>query len=180
LLALETVDAAELMMEITKTLAQVSSLFPDATLAIFQDVVDILVAWHIDPSQAGHVVDFIAAALVDLRPYWLKDMPFTLTLLCQFLEDMDSYLGDASNRRREAERVQKVAALLGVFNTVVRSVACVGDTSYQPLRLILSGEHEAQLLQALYRLLAYAARLAPTRLNELIYTPSNKTSCHLE
>jgi len=44
---------------------------------------------------------------------------------------------------------------------VVRSVACGGDTSYQPLRLILSAEHEAQLFQALYRLLAYAARLAP-------------------
>ncbi len=159
------------MIEITRTLSQVSNLFPDATLVIFQDVVDILVAWHIDPSQSPSTLDFIASTLVDFRPYWLKDMHFTLTLLYQFLEDMDSYLNDTSSRRKEGERVEKIAALLRVFNTVVKSVSCVGDTSYQPLRLIINPEHEVKLIQALHRLLGYAGKLVNSRLNELIYTP---------
>lgn len=168
--ALEAVDTPDLMIEITKTLMQVSSLFPDATLAIFQDVVDILIAWHIDCSQTSSVIEFISETLVELRPYWLKDMHFTLTLVYQFLEDMESYISD-TNRRKEIERTEKISALLKVFNTVIKSISCVGDTSYQPLRVILSVEHEEQLIGALVRVLGYASRVSESRLNELIYGP---------
>lgn len=168
--ALEAVDTPDLMIEITKTLTQVSNLFPDATLAIFQDVVDILIAWHIDCSQTSSVIEFISEILVELRPYWLKDMHFTLTLVYQFLEDMESYLLD-TNRRKEIERTEKISALLKVFNTVIRSISCIGDTSYQPLRVILSVEHEEQLIAALVRVLGYASRVSESKLNELIYGP---------
>ncbi len=168
--ALEAVDTPDLMIEITKTLTQVSNLFPDATLAIFQDVVDILVAWHIDCSQSGSVVEFLSETLVELRPYWLKDMHFTLTLLCQFLEDMESYATD-TNRRKEIERVEKISALLKVFNTVIRSISCIGDTSYQPLRVILSAEHEERLIGALVRVVGCVEKISESKLNELLYEP---------
>ena len=128
IIVLETVDTHDLMIEIIKTLTQLSNLFPDAFLAIFQDVVDILIAWHIDSTQANSVIEFISSILVELRPYWLKDMSFTLTLLYQFLEDMESYIND-TNRRKEIEKIEKISALLRVFNTVIKSISCIGDTS---------------------------------------------------
>ena len=57
-----------------------------------KDIVDILIAWHIDCSQTDEVIDFISNTLVEFRPYWLKEMNFTITLLYQFLEDMESYI----------------------------------------------------------------------------------------
>ena len=113
---LETVETPDLMIQITKTIIQVSTLFPDATLAIFQDIVDILIAWHIDCTQPDEIVEFTSSTLIELRPYWLKDMSFTITLLYQFLEDMESYIGD-TNKRKEIEKIEKISALLKVFNT---------------------------------------------------------------
>ena len=94
---LEIVDTPDIMMKITKTIIQISNLFPDATLAIFQDIVDILIAWHIDCSQSDQVIDFISNILVEFRPYWLKEMHFTITLLYQFLEDLESYTSQQTN-----------------------------------------------------------------------------------
>lgn len=167
---LETVDTPDLMIEITKTLTQVSNLFPDATLAIFQDVVDILIAWHIDPSQDNSVIEFISSILVELRPYWLKDMNFTIILLYQFLEDMESYLNE-TNRRKELEKIEKISALLKVFNTVIKSISCIGDTSYQPLKVILTADHEKQLIAALKKIIGYIVKISDAKLNELIYGP---------
>ena len=72
---------------------------------------DILIAWHIDCSQTDEVIDFISNTLVEFRPYWLKEINFTVTLLYQFLEDMESYLNE-SNRRKKLERIEKISALL--------------------------------------------------------------------
>ena len=158
------------MIEITKALTQVSNSFPDATLAIFQDVVDILIAWHIDCTQSNSVIEFTSNALVELRPYWLKDMHFTITLLYQFLEDMESYMSD-TNKRKEIEKIERISALLKVFNTVIKSISCVGDTSYQPLRIILTEEHTNQLIESLQRIVTYICQISDCRLNELIFGP---------
>jgi len=55
-----------------------------------QDFVDILIAWHIDCSQPDEIVEFISNTLVKLRPYWLRDLNFTLMLLMQFVEDIEN------------------------------------------------------------------------------------------
>ncbi len=55
-------------------------------------MVDILVAWHIDKTQTNDVINFTSKVLVDLRGCWLKDIEFTILLLNQFLEDMESYM----------------------------------------------------------------------------------------
>jgi hypothetical protein len=55
-----------------------------------KDVVDILIAWHIDFTQSDQLIEFTSQALVQLRPYWLRDLTFTTNLLYQFIEDMES------------------------------------------------------------------------------------------
>lgn len=109
---LENVDSPNLMVKIAQTILKLSNFNHEATFNIFQvnyknnkyiiinlyfsnfkkDIVDILIAWHIDPSQTDEVIESISELLVQLRPYWLKDFSFTITLLYQFIEDMESYL----------------------------------------------------------------------------------------
>lgn len=57
-----------------------------------KDVVDILIAWHIDSTQPEEVIQFTSNSLVELRSFWLKRLDFTITLLEQFLEDIESYV----------------------------------------------------------------------------------------
>jgi len=53
--------------------------------------VDILVGWHIDATQKEALTSYTSNALVSFRQFWLADIHFSLTLLGQFLEDMEAY-----------------------------------------------------------------------------------------
>lgn len=58
-----------------------------------QDTVDILVGWHIDSSQKDKVIEYTATALTGFQDFWSADLSFSVTLLGQFLEDMEAYVG---------------------------------------------------------------------------------------
>ena len=58
-----------------------------------QDTVDILVGWHIDSSQNDKVIEYTATALTGFQDFWSADLSFSVTLLGQFLEDMEAYVG---------------------------------------------------------------------------------------
>ena len=58
---------------------------------LVQDLADILVGWHIDTTQSSAIQEYIVSVFQMLHPYWLADLPFTLNLMTQFLEDMDCY-----------------------------------------------------------------------------------------
>ena len=60
-------------------------------LSLVQNIVDILVGWHIDIQQDPVLIDYIASALISLHEFWVKDMMFSVDLLKQFLEDMEAY-----------------------------------------------------------------------------------------
>jgi hypothetical protein len=59
--------------------------------SLVQNIVDILVGWHIDIQQDPVLIDYIASALISLHEFWVKDMMFSVDLLKQFLEDMEAY-----------------------------------------------------------------------------------------
>lgn len=61
-------------------------------LVFSQDTVDILVGWFIDPAQPSKVARSASRALQSLRLFWKEDLPFSKTLLSQFLEDLDAYV----------------------------------------------------------------------------------------
>ncbi len=52
---------------------------------------DILVGWHIDATQKEAITQYTSDALVTFQKYWTADMTFSMTLLGQFLEDMEAY-----------------------------------------------------------------------------------------
>jgi len=54
--------------------------------------VDILVGWHIDSTQKDKVLEYTAAALIGFHEFWSADLSFSVTLLSQFLEDMEAYV----------------------------------------------------------------------------------------
>ena len=132
---LENVDRPDLLIATVDAILLVTDVYPETFSNYFRDSVDILVGWHIDFTQPKAIVAYASRSLQRLRDFWIADLPFTLTLLGQFLEDMESYdeelalpgsgnstPGDeASPGPREC--ILRIASLISVFNTVTKSVA---------------------------------------------------------
>ncbi|XP_066926510.1 serine/threonine-protein kinase SMG1-like [Clytia hemisphaerica] len=126
---LENADSPELLLVLLDVLKIIARDYPHIFAEYFRDTVDILVGWHIDTSQNDALTQKTADCLVSFHPYWVSDMRFSLTLLGQFLEDMEAYaeeLDSINHGKVEKEEVAgpftalpKLTALTKVFTTVV-------------------------------------------------------------
>ncbi|KAK0173761.1 hypothetical protein PV328_006909 [Microctonus aethiopoides] len=142
---LENVDRPDLLMATVDAILCVIDLYPETFSDYFRDVVDILVGWHIDFTQTKSVIAYASRSLQRLHTFWIADIQFTLTLLSQFLEDMEGYdqdLASPSTGRNSPgdeptpssrECTLRITALISVFNTVVKSVAEHLDPNLNPI-----------------------------------------------
>lgn len=132
---LENVDRSDLLVATVDAILLIMESYPETFSNHFRDTVDILVGWHIDLTQQKTIVAYASRSLQRLRTFWIADLQFTLTLLGQFLEDMESYdeelslpecgrssPGDeASPTSRES--IRRITSLISVFNTVTKSIS---------------------------------------------------------
>lgn len=126
---LENADASELLLIILDVLIIVARDYPHIFAEYFRDTVDILVGWHIDTAQNEQLTKKTADCLISFHPYWVSDMRFSLTLLGQFLEDMEAYAEELSSITHGSfskedtpspfVSLPKLTALTKVFTTVV-------------------------------------------------------------
>lgn len=133
--ALENVDRPDLLTATVDAILLLTESYPETFSNHFRDTVDILVGWHIDSTQQKTVVSYASRSLQKLRNFWISDLEFSLTLLGQFLEDMESYdeelalpesgtsspEGDVSPSPREC--ILRITSLISVFNTVTKSIS---------------------------------------------------------
>ncbi|XP_054706809.1 serine/threonine-protein kinase SMG1-like [Uloborus diversus] len=89
--ALEIADVPELLIAIVNVIFEIANAYPSVFSKHFSDTVDILIGWHIDSTQQPSVIEFTSNTLIGFQQFWISDINFTLTLLGQFLEDMESY-----------------------------------------------------------------------------------------
>lgn len=132
---LENVDRVDLLVATVDAILLIIDSYPETFTTHFRDTVDILVGWHIDSTQQKSVVVYASRCLQKLRSFWIADLQFTLTLLGQFLEDMESY--DEELNSPESGRISpgddgsptprecilRITSLISVFNTVTKSIA---------------------------------------------------------
>lgn len=151
---LENVDRPDLLRATVDCMLVIIEAYPKTLTKHFRDTVDILVGWHIDSTQQKPIVTYASESLQKLRNFWIEDLDFTLTLLGQFVEDMEGYdeemsmpppsgrsspgddTADCSSPVNVHESASlnltpqdarqcicKLTSLIGVFNTVAKSVA---------------------------------------------------------
>lgn len=131
---LENVERPDLLITTVDAMLLIIDLYPETFTGHFRDTVDILVGWHIDLTQQKPIVAYASRSLRKMRNFWLADLQFTLTLLGQFLEDMESYdeelsLPGSGRSSPDDESVPcirecilKITSLISVFNTVTKSI----------------------------------------------------------
>uniref|UniRef100_A0A8C6WXI8 Serine/threonine-protein kinase SMG1 N-terminal domain-containing protein n=1 Tax=Neogobius melanostomus TaxID=47308 RepID=A0A8C6WXI8_9GOBI len=129
---LENVDTPELLCQSVRCILQVARCYPHVFSTNFRDTVDILVGWHIDHTQKQSLTQQVSSWLQSLEQFWVADLTFSTTLLGQFLEDMEAYAEDLNHVGSvevtdedippPSVSLPKLAALLRVFSSVVRSI----------------------------------------------------------
>ncbi|ESO84130.1 hypothetical protein LOTGIDRAFT_229624 [Lottia gigantea] len=133
---LENADTPDLLRSVVDVILYIAKVHPHVFTLHFRDTVDILVGWHIDSTQKESLISYTSEALVSFRKFWMADVQFSVTLLGQFLEDMEAYsedlvlcMNDQVNGEEELptieECVTKISSLLRVFTTVLN---CLGDS----------------------------------------------------
>nr|XP_018895690.1 PREDICTED: serine/threonine-protein kinase SMG1-like [Bemisia tabaci] len=133
---LEVIDQADLLIPTTEVVLTLLDYYTESSQKYLRDLLDILVGWHIDITQPGRVIWFVSDALQRLARLWIADMGFTLSVMSQFLDDMQCYTEDLASianckenekDSRETlqsaqEAVSKLTLFLKVFNTMVKAL----------------------------------------------------------
>ncbi|XP_029946461.1 serine/threonine-protein kinase SMG1 isoform X1 [Salarias fasciatus] len=175
---LENVDTPELLCQSVKCILQVARCYPHVFSTNFRDTVDILVGWHIDHTQKHTLTQQVSGWLQSLEQFWVADLTFSTTLLGQFLEDMEAYAEDLSHVVSgetldedippPSVSLPKLAALLRVFSTVVRSIG----ERFSPFR----GPPitEAYVTDVLNRVLACVTAAKQVQFSEAVLTAGNE------
>ncbi|XP_055937546.1 serine/threonine-protein kinase SMG1-like isoform X2 [Argiope bruennichi] len=130
---LEVADAPDMLIAIVNVITEIANKYPEVFSKHFSDTVDILIGWHIDATQQQSVIEFTSNTLIGFQHFWISDINFTITLLGQFLEDMESYAeelaqsklnstGNTEKPNSAEENVRKIKSLIRVLITVLKSI----------------------------------------------------------
>jgi len=60
-----------------------------------------------------------------------------------------------------------------VYNTVIKSISCINETKYRPLKYELNKLETEQLMDSFRRVLLSVTKVSNTKFNELLYGPIN-------
>lgn len=141
---LEGTETPEVMVAIVDVLRELNINHSHILDKYFQDIVDILVGWHIDHHQSPEVMKYVSVALSSFSQLWLLNVSIAATLLSQFVEDMEDYCEDLergmsgrSSPEDEASTdpvvcAKKVAAFISVFTTVLHCLGPQADPTINP------------------------------------------------
>uniref|UniRef100_A0A0P4WEM1 non-specific serine/threonine protein kinase n=1 Tax=Scylla olivacea TaxID=85551 RepID=A0A0P4WEM1_SCYOL len=177
---LEGTETPEVMVATVDVLRELNLTHSHVLNNYFQDVVDILVGWHIDHHQSPEVMKYVSLALQSFTPLWQINVSIATTLLSQFVEDMEDYCEDLdrgmSGRSSPDEEpvtlpavcAKKVAAFISVFTTVLR---CLEPQITPVVSPVLSPKF---LVDALGKMIAGAAKILQHHWEEALIDALNQ------
>ena len=127
---LEVTESPFAMMAIVDIFVVISWWRPNIFESRFQDIVDILVGWHIDSSQKLSVRNYTSNMLLGWQKFWMKDNESSMELLKQFIEDLTEDLNtlkrlkdDITKKKKTQNEIRDclhhILAVMQVFNTVL-------------------------------------------------------------
>ncbi|KAK2533370.1 Smg1 [Columba guinea] len=185
---LENVDTPELLCKCVKCILLVSRCYPHIFSTNFRRVLVVktlywcLRNWELLPVVIAVALDLfpvnVLRWLQSLEPFWVADLTFSTTLLGQFLEDMEAYAEDLSHVASgesvdedippPSVSLPKLAALLRVFSTVVRSIG----ERFSPIR----GPPitEGYVTDVLYRVMRCVTAANQVFFSEAVLTAANE------
>ncbi|GAB0095899.1 Serine/threonine-protein kinase Smg1 [Sergentomyia squamirostris] len=116
---LEKTDNVEIFTSVSSVIDIVAINYPKQFRPFFTDIVDILVGWHLETDQSVCVKHHCGKILENFRPFWRRDIKFTMRLLDQIVEDIVLNSENLKDSTSESEEVI-FASFVGAFNTILK------------------------------------------------------------
>lgn len=91
---LENAENTETFKQISSTIAAFSRNYKRSFERHFTDIVDMIVGWHLENGQPLEIKEHCSVILQHFSSFFLKNLEFTLSLVAQFLEDIQSFSYD--------------------------------------------------------------------------------------
>ncbi|CAO3621696.1 unnamed protein product [Cunninghamella echinulata] len=115
-LFLDTVNAMEYLNELLDNLNSLAKYHSNFFINQFQDIIDILVGWYLDPSISDSDRKTIADSFINYEPFWKSKYSFGFELLQHFLTDI-------YQRIQQKEECDILHLLLGCFDSLLQSIS---------------------------------------------------------
>lgn len=134
---LEAADTVEAFVAIIEIVGELSNRYHNHFKPHFNDVVDIVVGWHLETDQSADVKRHCTKVLLSFKHFWYEDMKFTLNLLSQFIEDIGVCCEDLETSDPVKEKAQFISSaiafssLLDAFNTVIKCLFATPESLLQ-------------------------------------------------
>uniref|UniRef100_A0A336K3Y9 CSON000458 protein n=2 Tax=Culicoides sonorensis TaxID=179676 RepID=A0A336K3Y9_CULSO len=142
---LEQVETASVFIGIMEVIGQFSKNYPKQFDLHFKDVIDICIGWHLETEQKSNVKHECSRVLQNFQEYWKKDVKFTVSLLGQFLEDIEAFRLDHTSTDTEKSSEISLGSFISAYNTIVKCLSTSPDIIIQ----LVSSEFLEQSLRTI-------------------------------
>lgn len=168
---LEQTDIAKVFLSIMEAITKFARNYPKSFEPHFSDVVDICIGWHLEVEQENKIKYECSRLLQALSKFWLKDLKFTIKLLGQFMEDIESCnLELETHEILNATTAPEVTlgSFISAYNTVLKCIAVTPNN----LELILTNNN--QIPEDLSKILTIARQAVQQSSDENAVIPINE------
>lgn len=139
---LEGSGSADTFMAITSVILVIAKNYPKHFHNHFQNIVDIVVGWHLETEQTQEVKQHCSIVLQHFKTFFENDMQFTLDLFGQLLEDIDNY----SEKIESIENAKDFGSHLCVCNTIFKCLFSTPEYLWQQVGDKLHHENIQKIL----------------------------------
>ncbi|CAO3636665.1 unnamed protein product [Cunninghamella blakesleeana] len=116
ILFLDTVNAMENLTDILDILKCLAKYHSNTFINQFQDIIDLLVGWYLDPTISNNDRKAISDAFISYEPFWESKYSFGFELLQHFLTDI-------YQRIQQKDGHDLFHLLLGCFDSLLQSIS---------------------------------------------------------
>lgn len=136
--AFEESDSSELLIGFTEIFLAAAKVNPKLMIGHFQNVVDIIIGWHVNSSHTSYSSSLssnLSRALIGFKQFWVNDIEFATSLLNQFVEDFQNSYEELKNDHQNpnnqlTRKLEMMTSLIKIYIAVLKSLNQSFDPDY--------------------------------------------------
>ena len=137
---LSEVGDPELLIAVVNCLVAIALPYPSAFQAHFEEAIDYLIGWHLEPTTSSKIVTFTTKVLLSFEYFWITNPEHTAKIMGEFIDDIEAYKTDLEKLEHGTESInsfsssgdflggksdkvfEKIIALIKVFGIIAKSL----------------------------------------------------------
>lgn len=136
--AFEESESSELLIGFTEIFLAAAKTNPKVMVVHFQNVVDIIIGWHINSSLTSYsssLFSNLSKALIGFKQFWVNDIDFATSLLNQFIDDFQNLYEELKNDHQNSnnqlsKKLEMMTSLIKIYIAVLKSLNQSFDPDY--------------------------------------------------